>query len=278
MLQEATVPLPDGDLLVTYLDVTDTARYERVLRERNEALEAAARLKSEFIADVSHEFRTPLNAVSGFAEILTHQYFGDLNPRQLDYSRGILQSSQQLLRLINDVRDLATIEAGYMVLETEPGRSFRDAAVGVAFTRERARSRELEIELSCPPEIGAIVGDERRLKQALLNLISNAIKFTPPGGAIRLAAARERARTAADRRRYRNRHPAIGSVPASLKRSTVETPHSGACLGLALVKNLIELHGGTVTTDSAPGRGTAVTCRLPVAPVELARIESRAAA
>ena len=91
-----------------------------MLRERNEALEAAARLKSEFIADVSHEFRTPLNAVSGFAEILTHQYFGDLNPRQLDYSRGILQSSQQLLRLIDDVRDLATIEAGDLVLETDP--------------------------------------------------------------------------------------------------------------------------------------------------------------
>ena len=118
MLQEATVPLPDGNVLVTYLDVTDTARYERVLRERNEALETAGRLKSEFIANVSHELRTPLNAIIGFADILTNQYFGDLNPRQLDYSRGILQSSQQLLGLINDILDLATIEAGYMVLET----------------------------------------------------------------------------------------------------------------------------------------------------------------
>jgi signal transduction histidine kinase len=277
MLQEATVPLPDGDLLVTYLDVTDTARYERVLRERNEALEAAARLKSEFIADVSHEFRTPLNAVSGFAEILTHQYFGDLNPRQLDYSRGILQSSQQLLRLIDDVRDLATIEAGDLVLETGPVEVFEMLQSVVAFNRERARSRELEIELSCTPEIGTIIADERRLKQALLNLISNAIKFTPPGGAIRLAAAREERAlllSVAD--------TGFGSVLSdqSRQRQTLDcgNPHSGACLGLALVKNLIALHGGTVTTASAPGRGTAVTCRLPVAPVELARIESRAAA
>src|ERR1700730_9994383 len=118
ILQEATVPLPDGNVLVTYVDVTDTARYERVLRERNEALETATRLKSEFIANVSYELRTPLNAVIGFAEILNNQYFGDLNSRQLDYSRGILASSQQLLTLINDILDLATIEAGYMLLET----------------------------------------------------------------------------------------------------------------------------------------------------------------
>ena len=118
MLQEAMVPLPDGNVLLTYLDVTDTARVERALRERNEALETAGRLKSEFIANVSYELRTPLNAVIGFAEILNNQYFGDLNPRQLDYSRGILASSQQLMKLINDILDLATIEAGYMVLET----------------------------------------------------------------------------------------------------------------------------------------------------------------
>ncbi|HEY1433275.1 MAG TPA: PAS-domain containing protein [Stellaceae bacterium] len=170
MLQEATVPLPDGNVLLTYLDVTDTARYESVLRERNEALETAGRLKSEFIANISHELRTPLNAVIGFADILTNQYFGDLNVRQLDYSRGILQSSQQLLKLIDDILDLATIEAGDMVLE--PGRVeiFDILQTVLGLTRERAANRELEIELCCPPGIGAIAGDERRLKQALFNL------------------------------------------------------------------------------------------------------------
>src|SRR6202043_4269697 len=108
------------NVLLSYLDVTDSTRVQRALRERNEALETAGRLKSEFIANVSYELRTPLNAIIGFAEILTNQYFGELNPRQLDYSRGILDSSHRLLALINDILDLATIEAGYMTLETAP--------------------------------------------------------------------------------------------------------------------------------------------------------------
>src|SRR6516164_4688649 len=190
MLQVATMPLPDGNVLLTYLDVTDTVRVERALRERNVALETAGRLKSVFIANVSYELRTPLNAVIGFAEILMKQFFGDLNPRQLDYSRSILGSARLLLRLINDILDLATIEAGYMVLET--GRIDVSAMLQavLSLTRERARACDLELDLRCPPEIGVIDGDERRLKQALFNLISNALKFTPPGGAIRVEAAR----------------------------------------------------------------------------------------
>ncbi|HUH83991.1 MAG TPA: PAS-domain containing protein, partial [Stellaceae bacterium] len=107
ILQAVTVPLPDGNVLLSYLDVTDSTRVEHALRERNEALETAGRLKSEFIANVSYELRTPLNAIIGFAEILTNQYFGELTPRQLDYSRGILDSSHRLLSLINDILDLA---------------------------------------------------------------------------------------------------------------------------------------------------------------------------
>src|SRR5207237_6792411 len=149
MLQESTFQLLDGNVLVTYLDVTDTARYERVLRERNEALETAGRLKSEFVANVSHELRTPLNAIIGFADILTNQYFGDLNPRQLDYSRGILQSSQQLLGLINDILDLATIEAGYMVLETGRVDIFEMMKSVMAMKRGGAKSHMLEKDISC---------------------------------------------------------------------------------------------------------------------------------
>jgi len=283
MLQEATVPLPDGNVLVTYLDVTDTARYERVLRERNEALETAGRLKSEFIANVSHELRTPLNAIIGFADILTNQYFGDLNPRQLDYSRGILQSSQQLLGLINDILDLATIEAGYMVLETGRVEIFEMLKSVLALTRGRAKSRELEMDLSCPPDIGAIAADELRLKQALFNLISNAIKFTPPGGAIRIEAERRESElllTVAD--------SGIGIPPSDQARMFEKfergMPRSGAGLGLSLVKSLIDLHGGAVSIASTAGRGTTITCRLPSALREFggmqpsAHIENRAAA
>ena len=282
-LQEATVPLPDGNVLVTYLDVTDTARCERVLRERNEALETAGRLKSEFVANVSHELRTPLNAVIGFADILTNQYFGDLNPRQLDYSRDILQSSQQLLGLINDISDLATIEAGYMVLETGRVEIFEMLKTVLALTRGRAKSRGLEIELCCPPEIGVIDADESAIKQALFNLISNAIKFTPPGGAIRLGAERRESELlliVAD--------SGIGITPSDQTRMFEKfergMPRSGAGLGLSLVKSLIDLHGGTVTIDSAAGRGTTITCRLPTVLRECAgvppsaQIESRAAA
>jgi len=263
MLQEGMVPLPDGNMLLTYLDVTDTSRVERALRERNEALVTAGRLKSEFIANVSHELRTPLNAVIGFAEILNNQYFGDLNSRQLEYSRGILASSHQLIKLINDILDLATIEAGYMVLETGRVEVSEMLQAVLTLTCERARNRDLEIELHCPLDIGSVAADERRLKQALFNLISNSIKFTPPGGAISIEAERREGELlliVAD--------TGIG-IPQSEQARVLEkfergTEQSGAGLGLSLVKSLIELHGGTVTIESATGRGTRIICRLPI--------------
>jgi signal transduction histidine kinase len=269
VLQMATVPLPDGNLLQTCLDVTDTARVERALRERNEALETADRLKSEFIANVSYELRTPLNAIIGFAEILTNQYFGPLSPRQLEYSRGILDSSHRLMTLINDILDLATIEAGYMALETAPIDVHDMLDAVMTLTRERARAQNLALTLSCPPDIGAIAGDERRLKQAVFNLVSNAIKFTPAGGSVRIEARIEEPQgdlllAVAD--------TGIG-IPAADRERVFEkfervNPHardSGAGLGLSLVKSLLELHGGTVAIESEPGYGTTIRCRLPAA-------------
>jgi len=279
------VPLPDGNVLVTYLDVTDTAKVERALRERNEALETAGRLKSEFIANVSYELRTPLNAVIGFAEILMKQFFGDLNPRQLDYSRSIVQSAQQLMKLINDILDLATIEAGYMVLDTDAVKIADMLAAVLTLTRERARSRDLELALRCPPDIGAITADERRLKQALFNLISNAIKFTPPGGVISVEAERNE-----DALSLVVADTGIG-IPLSDQSRVFDKfergkRQSGAGLGLSLVKRLIEMHGGTVEVDSKPGEGTRIICRLPLPrpdgdgiwPLSISREESRVAA
>ena len=265
VLQRAIVPLPDGNVLLTYLDVTDTARVERALRERNEALETAGRLKSEFIANVSYELRTPLNAIIGFAEILANQYFGPLSPRQLDYSRGILDSSHRLLSLINDILDLATIEAGYMTLEIGRIEVNELLEAVVTLTRERARSQDLALTMSCPEGIDAIEADERRLKQALFNLASNAIKFTPAGGSVRLDAWQDDGDLilgvadtgvgipAADRER----------VFEKFERGNPYSRDSGAGLGLSLVKSLIELHGGSVTIASEPGMGTTILCRLP---------------
>jgi signal transduction histidine kinase len=273
-LQVATVPLPDGNVLLSYLDVTDSTRVQRALRERNEALETAGRLKSEFIANVSYELRTPLNAIIGFAEILTNQYFGELNPRQLDYSRGILDSSHRLLTLINDILDLATIEAGYMMLETEHIDIHSLMASVLALTRERARKQNLNLEFDCAPDLGTLTADERRLKQALFNLISNAIKFTPPGGTIRLEAHRngeEVALVVADN----------GSgIPSDQQARVFEkfergahARQSGAGLGLSLVKSFVELQGGRVEMKSESGSGTTVTLYLPINAAAAARAE-----
>jgi signal transduction histidine kinase len=262
LLQTAIVPLPDGEVLLTYLDVSDTARVEQALREKNEALEIADRLKSEFIANVSYELRTPLNAVIGFTEILNNQYFGTLNPRQLDYSRSILDSAYQLTALINDILDLATIEAGYLLLEQERVDVPRMLKAVAVLTEERARHQGLKFEFCCPAQIGTIEADERRLKQALFNLISNAIKFTPPGGTVSVAAERrgeDLLLSVAD--------TGIGIAPADQARVFGKfergARQSGVGLGLALVKKLIELHGGTVSIESAPERGTRILCHLP---------------
>ena len=259
-LQLATMPLPDGNVLLTCLDVSDTARVERALRERNEALETAARLKSEFIANVSYELRTPLNAIIGFAEILTNQYFGTLTPRQLEYSRGILESSQRLMQLINDILDLATIEAGYLALETGSVEICDMLEAVAVLSRERARMQDVTLSVSCPRDIGAIEADERRLKQALFNLVSNAIKFTPPGGSIRLEARIDEDAdgdvilavidtgigiAASDQER----------VFEKFERADPRSREAGAGLGLSLVKSLIELHGGCRRDPFRGGRG-----------------------
>ncbi len=264
----ALVPLPDGASLFTFLDVTDSIRVERALRDRAEAMETADRLKSEFIANISYELRTPLNAIVGFAEILENQFFGELNERQLEYSRGIVQASERLTALINDILDLASIEAGYLELEVAPV-DLR-ALIESVETRahERAHNQNIELRLECPDDIGSLAADARRLKQALFNLISNAIKFTPDGGAVTLAAERADAEV---RLSVADTGPGIPQedverVFGKFERVGGQSGQSGAGLGLALVKSLIELHGGRVELHSAPGRGTRVTCHIPIEP------------
>ncbi len=272
-IEYSSVPLPDGALLLTFLDVSDRQRIERVLRERNEALENADRLKTEFIANVSYELRTPLNTIMGFAEILADRYFGELSERQLEYARGILESSQRLMSLINDILDLATIEAGYMSLDRSEVDIHALLANVLGLTRERARAQQLSLVLDCPPAIGVVQADQRRIKQAVFNLISNACKFTPPGGSVVVSARREATEvvlSVAD--------TGLGIAPADqarvferFERGTRMGRFSGAGLGLSLVKSFIELHGGRVDMVSAPGKGTTVSCHLPTA------IEARAA-
>jgi signal transduction histidine kinase/PAS domain-containing protein len=266
VLSYAKVPLSDGGVLWSYLDITDSIRVERALRERNEALETADQLKSEFIANVSYELRTPLNAIIGFAEILNNQYFGQLNDRQKEYSRGVIEASNRLLSLINDILDLAMIEAGRMTLD----RNMVDIhalAVGVFnLTRDWARKQNLEVEFDCATNIGTMIADERRLKQALFNLMSNSIKFTPPGGTVTLAAVRQGPDvifTVSDTGVGITREDTTRVFEKFERGADREGRPSGVGLGLSLVKNFVELHGGRVEMESTPKRGTSVRGVLP---------------
>ncbi|HET9149815.1 MAG TPA: ATP-binding protein [Alphaproteobacteria bacterium] len=267
VLDFAAVPLPDGAMLYSYLDVTASISVERALRERNEALETADKLKSEFITNVSYELRTPLNTIIGFTEILANQYFGPLNERQTDYTRGILEASRQLLGLIDAILDLALVEAGQLTLERRP-IAIRGMLNSVqALSRERARKQGIDVTLACDPDIGSMIGDERRLKQALFNLISNAIQYTPTGGRIALSARRE-----ADAVSFSVTDTGIGISPEDRERVFEKFERTvggrlrapGLGLGLSLVKSFIALHGGDIALDSAPGKGTTVVCRLPL--------------
>lgn len=261
----AAVPLPDGAALLAFTDVTDTFRIERALRDRNEALETADRLKSEFVANMSYELRTPLTSISGFAEMLDREYFGPLNDKQKAYIQDILASSAKLQVLINDILDLAVTEAGTIALEKSavPVTGLIEAAV--ALTAEQARAKNLTLEAKAAKGCGTIDGDERRLKQVLYNLIVNAIHFTPEGGHIRVSAKRAGGMveiSVADNG-VGIRDEEQLQVFDRFQRGSNAAQGKGAGLGLALVRSFIELHGGTVSLQSKLGEGTTVTCRLP---------------
>ena len=279
VIDYATVPLPDGAVLLGYLDATDTARTEEALLERALAFEEAARLKSQFIANVSHEIRTPLTSVIGFAEVLATGHFGTLTPRQTDYARHILDSAQSLMTVVGDILDLASIEAGALELRLDAVDVHAMLVSVLGLVRERGRRRELHLAFDAPPDIGWIQADESRLKQVLFHLLSNAIAFTPPRGGVRLLAAREGDEVVlavadtgvgiplADQARvqlpFEKVVPVRVGVGGALARGAGGAGTSGAGLGLTLVRRLVELHGGAVELKSVPNRGTTVTCRLP---------------
>ena len=180
-------PLPDGASLVTFADVTDRFRIETALRDRNDALEAADRLKSDFIKHVSYELRTPLNSILGFAEHLASGVPGGLNSRQDEYVGAIVEGSHTLRDLINDILDLALIESGALRLELERIDLYALLSDVAEHARDWAAKSGLTLELDCDPHAGLFQADPRRIRQIVFNLLSNAYKYTPPGGVIRLS-------------------------------------------------------------------------------------------
>jgi signal transduction histidine kinase len=262
----ATVPLPDGATLVTFQDVTDSANVERALRERNEALELADKLKIDFVHHVSYELRSPLTNIIGFSHFLGDPVTGPLTERQREYLGYIQVSTNSLLAIINNILDLATIDAGAMKLNLGPvdiRRTMDAAAEGV---QDRLGQGGLSLNIRAAPDIGSFVADERRVRQALFNLLANAIGFSPAGETITLSAQRLKDAVVFS---VTDHGPGIppdvqGKVFDWFETHSLGSRHRGTGLGLSLVRSFVELHGGTVTLDSAVGRGTTVTCIFPL--------------
>ena len=269
-----TVPLPDGATLVTFQDVTDTVNVERALRERNEALEEADKVKVDFVHHVSYELRSPLTNIIGFSHFLGEPSVGPLNEKQHEYLGYINASTHALLAIINDILDLATIDAGAIELnlgEVDIRKTMDAAAEGV---RDRLAKDGLRLDIRTASNIGAFTADERRVRQVLFNLLANAVGFSPPGGTVTLSAER---RPDAIVLSVTDNGPGIPSdmkdrVFDMFQTHALGSHHRGAGLGLSIVRSFVELHGGEVTLDSEVGNGTTVTCTFPLEHVAERRV------
>jgi len=265
-LEYAFVPLPDGNALLTYVDVTDSQRIENALRERAEALEAADRLKTGFMSNVSYELRTPLTNILGFAESLSLGIAGDLKPKQQEYLRDIQDSSQDLLVIIDAILDLTTIDAGAMELrlsEIDVVDTMQQVGEGLG---QWMTKRDLTLNIEVAEDAASFVGDPKRVQQILHNLIANAIGFSSEGGIIRMGAAHD-----GDDILLWVADTGRGIDPEFQKRvfdrfqsKPMPGGHRGPGLGLAIVKSFVELHGGRVSLRSQVNKGTTVICRFPM--------------
>jgi len=261
-----TMPLPDGATMLTFQDITDAENVERALRERNEALETADQMKVDFVHHVSYELRSPLTTIIGFSHFLSDPLTGPLTPKQAEYLGYITTSTNALLAIINNILDLATIDAGAMTLNLGPidiRKTIDAAAEGV---QDRLATEHIRLDIEADAQIGQFVGDERRVVQVLYNLLANAVGFSPPNQSVTLRARR-------------TEHSIIFTVtdhgpgiPPDVKDKVFDwfeshsngSKHRGAGLGLSLVRSFVELHGGKVWVDSTVGIGTVVTCDFPI--------------
>lgn len=261
----ATTPLPDGATLVTFADVTVSKRYERALIERNEALVTGDRLKNQFIGHVSYELRTPLTNIIGFSELLESPAIGPLNIKQLEYLADISFSSKTLLAIIDDILDLATIDAGALELQTVPvdARALLERAM--AGIRERAVRAKLTLDIAIADDVTTFQADEARVRQVLYNLLSNAVGFSQEGGSVLVTCWREAGDIV-----FQVQDHGVG-IPKDAQERVFDRfesnsqglKHRGAGLGLSIVRSLVDLHGGRMALESAPGMGTRITVRLP---------------
>jgi len=272
MLRCETRPFTDKqiELVTTFADqaviAIENVRLLRELEEKGRQLEAASQHKSEFLANMSHELRTPLNAIIGFSEVLSERMFGELNEKQEEYSKDIHASGQHLLSLINDILDLSKIEAGRMELELSDFHLPQAIDNALTLVRERAGRRGIALAHTMDQRLGEIRGDERKIKQVLLNLLSNALKFTPEGGRIEVAAVSKDGLAEVS-----VSDTGVGIAPEDQEKvfeefrqvGTADKKVEGTGLGLTLCRKFVELHGGRIWVKSQVGMGSTFSFTIP---------------
>ncbi|MEM7729860.1 MAG: ATP-binding protein, partial [Pseudomonadota bacterium] len=254
-------PLPDGATLIAWNDVTAARRTERALTERAEALEEADRMKSEFVGHISYQLRTPLTTIAGYSDFLQNGGAGELSDKQSEYVFAIQSASEDLAKAIDDILDIAAINADKLDLELGDVDVFALLDHALDYVLTKAEDTRITLDLVCKTDIGLVRADETRLKQVVYNLLANALRFTKPGGLIELGAER----SAAGGIRLWVRDTGVG-IPLDKQAAVFESFESsrgGVGLGLTLVQRIIDQHGGWVELDSVEGQGTHVTCYLP---------------
>lgn len=266
VIDYATVPLADGSILITFVNVTDSVNIERVLREKNDALEQANQLKNTFIQHVSYELRTPLTSIIGFAQLLDKPVAGPMTEKQREYTEHIMASSSALLALVNDILDLATIDAGIMDLELESVDIEKTMNTAIEGIKDRLNDTGIYLRRDIPDQVGTFVADEKRVRQVLYNLISNAVEFSDHGSAIDIMCRRSDGGV-----QFTVKDNGSG-IPNELMPQVFDNfvgqgrdgKRRGVGLGLPIVKKFVELHGGSVEIESEIGKGTSVTVWFPL--------------
>ena len=265
ILDYAVTPLPNAQTMLTFVDMTATAGAERSLMEKNEALQKADEIKNDFVQHVSYELRSPLTNIIGFTDLLRTPGVGPLSERQSEYIEHISTSSSLLLTIVNDILDLATVDAGIMHLnyaELSLDDLLDDVAMQIT---DRLHENEVMLEITAPKGLGSIIADQQRLKQILLKLLTNATNFAPEGSTITLTCRRDDSDVHFS---VSDNGPGIpqemlGTVFNRFSSSPRGGKRSGAGLGLSIVESFVNLHNGEVRIDSRAGGGTTVTCRIP---------------
>ncbi|MER8374941.1 ATP-binding protein [Mesorhizobium sp. M1406] len=268
VLSYAIIPLPNGQVMMTFVDVTDSVHVERALKDKNEALQKSDQLKNEFVQHVSYELRSPLTNIIGFTELLSLPTTGPLTQKQREYVEHVSSSSSVLLTIVNDILDLATVDAGIMQLDISEVHVDRTIAAAAELVADRLEEHSIRLEVDATAAPKTFHGDEIRVRQILYNLLSNAANYAPEASTIRLTC-----RHLADGVEF-SVHDDGPGMPPDLLDSVFRRfePRAnggrrrGAGLGLSIVKSFVDLHGGSVRIETGRDKGTTVICTFPDMP------------